>query len=107
MSGVDAWWAGGEHLTLSAGDHRIFVRDEGSGPRLVLLHGFTDSSLEWAGVWPALVEATYSGCQRFSSRATGPGHGKRVPFHPCVYPRPSGDWLSWGCPCSCCMGAKT
>ncbi|MFC5749834.1 alpha/beta fold hydrolase [Actinomadura rugatobispora] len=59
MTGVQGWWAGGRHVTLPVAgrDRRIFVRDEGSGPPLVLLHGYPGSSFEWAGVWPALAAA--------------------------------------------------
>jgi pimeloyl-ACP methyl ester carboxylesterase len=60
MTGVTAgqWWAGGRSVELSIGGvpRQVFVRDEGAGPCLTLLHGYPASSLEWAGVWPALTE---------------------------------------------------
>lgn len=54
---LDTWWARGKRLSLPVGDCRydIFVRDEGQGPTLLLLHGFPTSSYEWAGVWPRLI----------------------------------------------------
>ncbi len=55
---VDAWWAGGEHvsLTLGGAQHAIFVRRLGSGAQMTLLHGFPSSSHDWAKVAPALGE---------------------------------------------------
>ncbi|HEU4412022.1 MAG TPA: alpha/beta hydrolase [Polyangiaceae bacterium] len=35
--------------------HRIFYRDEGSGPPLLLIHGFPTASWDWHKVWPALA----------------------------------------------------
>ncbi len=41
------WQSQGEHLT-ALGDHRVFVtRRAGSGPPIVLLHGFPSSSFDW------------------------------------------------------------
>lgn len=45
---ASAWVAGGRYLDTSAG--RIFYRDSGSGPVLVLLHGFPTWSYDWAEV---------------------------------------------------------
>ena len=32
--------------------HRLFVRDEGTGPAVVLLHGYPTGSYDWHAVWP-------------------------------------------------------
>src|SRR5690349_12938738 len=52
MSGVDRWWAAGEHvpLTLAGSERHIFVRRIGSGAAMTLLHGFPSSSHDWAKV---------------------------------------------------------
>ena len=54
MSGLDAWWAAGEHQTLAG--HRVFVRVVGTdGPWTTYLHGFPTSSYDWA---PLLAKET-------------------------------------------------
>src|SRR3954469_16517544 len=55
---VQAWWSGGElaPLELSGTEQGVFVRREGSGPSMTLLHGFPSSSHDWAKVAPALAE---------------------------------------------------
>lgn len=45
--------------TLRVGSVNLHVIDEGSGPAVVLLHGFPDSSRLWRHQIPALVEAGY------------------------------------------------
>jgi len=35
--------------------HRMFVRREGRGPTLLLIHGYPTASWDWVKVWPALV----------------------------------------------------
>ena len=56
--GVQDWWSGGElvPLKLSGTEQGVFVRREGSGPSMTLLHGFPSSSHDWAKVAPALAE---------------------------------------------------
>ncbi len=58
VSGIEAWWSGGERLTLTlgGGERTIFVRRMGSGPLITLLHGFPSSSHDWAKLAPALAE---------------------------------------------------
>ena len=34
--------------------HRVFFRDEGSGPAVLLLHGYPTGSFDWHAVWPLL-----------------------------------------------------
>ena len=55
---VQAWWSGGElvPLELSGTEQGVFVRREGSGPSMTLLHGFPSSSHDWAKIAPALAE---------------------------------------------------
>jgi pimeloyl-ACP methyl ester carboxylesterase len=47
------WEAGGSYVELLG--HRTFVRREGEGPRLLVLHGFPTASWDWWKVWPALT----------------------------------------------------
>lgn len=58
VSGIEAWWAAGEHVTLELGDHErsIFVQRMGDGPPMTLLHGYPSSSHDWAKVAPDLAE---------------------------------------------------
>ena len=51
---LDAWKSRGR--TFRHHGHDIFYRDEGSGPALVLIHGFPTASYDWHRVWPALAE---------------------------------------------------
>lgn len=48
-----AWRDGGEFITV--GDRRIYCRRAGTGPRLLLIHGFPTSSFDWAPTWPMLT----------------------------------------------------
>lgn len=45
--------------TLTVGSIKLHVEDEGSGPAVLLLHGFPDSSRGWRHQIPALVAAGY------------------------------------------------
>ena len=58
MSGLDAWWSGGERVSLVVGERErtVFLRSGGEGPRMTLLHGFPSSSHDWAKVAPGLAE---------------------------------------------------
>jgi pimeloyl-ACP methyl ester carboxylesterase len=59
MSAIDrfpalrAWREAGEFITIRG--QRIFCRRGGTGPRLLLLHGFPTSSVDWAPMWPMLT----------------------------------------------------
>ena len=50
---LTAWREGGRVLELRG--HRIFVREAGSGPAMLLLHGFPTASYDFARIWPQLV----------------------------------------------------
>lgn len=47
------WLSKGEFAVLNG--RRLFFRREGSGPPLVLIHGYPTSSWDWEKIWPALV----------------------------------------------------
>lgn len=51
------WQHGGSYFDWQG--FRLFVRRGGSGPPLLLIHGFPTSSFDWAALWPAL-SARYS-----------------------------------------------
>ena len=55
---VQDWWSGGQLVPLELGgsEQGVFVRREGSGPSMTLLHGFPSSSHDWAKIAPALAE---------------------------------------------------
>ncbi len=48
-------FAGFASATLDTGEARLFVRHGGSGPPLLLLHGFPETHLMWRDVAPALA----------------------------------------------------
>ncbi len=58
VTGVEEWWDGGEivELALRGTPREVFVRREGSGRPLTILHGFPSSSHDWNKVAPALAE---------------------------------------------------
>jgi pimeloyl-ACP methyl ester carboxylesterase len=49
-----AWRDAGEFM--NACGHRIYCRRAGAGPRLLLIHGFPTSSLDWAPMWSLLTK---------------------------------------------------
>ena len=53
VTGIEEWWSGGGRERV--GDHEIFVRLEGDGPWVTLLHGFPTSSYDWEPIVPALA----------------------------------------------------
>jgi pimeloyl-ACP methyl ester carboxylesterase len=72
---LDEWWAGGERR--SVGGRRLFVRAAGSGPALLLLHGFPASSFEWAALQQRLAarhEAISFDFLGFGASEKPPGH---------------------------------
>jgi pimeloyl-ACP methyl ester carboxylesterase len=54
---IGQWWSQGERLRLRlcGVEREIFLRRQGSGPVLTLLHGFPSSSHDWAKLVPALA----------------------------------------------------
>ena len=59
MTGLQEWWAAGEHVELQLGGvaRRVFVNRAGTGQETItLLHGFPSSSHDWAKIAPALAE---------------------------------------------------
>ena len=59
MSAIDrfpalhAWRDAGEFITFR--NRRIYCRRAGTGPRLLLIHGFPTSSFDWAPMWTMLT----------------------------------------------------
>ena len=55
---IEAWWSGGEliPLELDGSEQGVFVRRDGAGPSMTLLHGFPSSSHDWAKIAPVLAE---------------------------------------------------
>ncbi|MGH2937608.1 MAG: alpha/beta fold hydrolase [Solirubrobacterales bacterium] len=45
--------------TIQVGKHRIFLREAGSGPLVLLLHGWPETSNSWRRQLPALADAGY------------------------------------------------
>jgi pimeloyl-ACP methyl ester carboxylesterase len=56
MADLEVWWQGGERVPIELGGstRNVFVRAQGQGPSLTLLHGFPSSSHDWAKVAPML-----------------------------------------------------
>lgn len=48
------WKASGSYYRYQ--QHQIFVREEGAGERLLLIHGFPTASWDWHLLWPKLEE---------------------------------------------------
>lgn len=58
MTGLDAWWSGGERVPIRVGERErtVFLRRSGEGSQMTLLHGFPSSSHDWAKVAASLAE---------------------------------------------------
>jgi pimeloyl-ACP methyl ester carboxylesterase len=50
---IEAWRAAGSSFDFRG--HRVFYRREGSGPPLLLVHGYPTASWDWAKIWPGLT----------------------------------------------------
>lgn len=53
MESAADWQAGGGYLGFAG--RSVFFRRGGSGPTLLLIHGFPTSSWDWARLWPQLT----------------------------------------------------
>ena len=53
-SELERWKAGGQYFDYLGFD--VFYRTAGSGPNLVLVHGYPFSSWDWAPIWDVLAE---------------------------------------------------
>jgi pimeloyl-ACP methyl ester carboxylesterase len=51
---LEAWKAAGQYFDYLGFD--VFFRVEGSGPRLLLIHGYPFNSWDWAPIWPTLTK---------------------------------------------------
>ncbi|MEV6839568.1 alpha/beta hydrolase [Streptomyces sp. NPDC051133] len=70
------WIAGGATVELNG--HRLFVRRDGAGSPVTLLHGFPTSSHDWATTVPRLVDA---GCQVTTLDLLGFGQSDKPRHH--------------------------
>ncbi|MBA4177716.1 MAG: alpha/beta hydrolase [Leptothrix sp. (in: Bacteria)] len=50
---LKCWRQGGREFIWRG--HRLFFKDEGSGPAVLLLHGYPTGSFDWHAQWPMLV----------------------------------------------------
>jgi pimeloyl-ACP methyl ester carboxylesterase len=50
---LSQWMVQGSFIQLRG--HKIFVRQGGTGPTLLLIHGFPTSSFDWHVIWPELT----------------------------------------------------
>lgn len=50
---LQSWQQGGSGFNWRG--HRLFYRDEGSGPAVLLLHGYPTGSFDWHALWPMLL----------------------------------------------------
>ncbi|BBZ11252.1 alpha/beta fold hydrolase [Mycobacterium branderi] len=53
-AGLASWLAAGRHFDYLGFD--VFYRTEGSGPPLLLIHGYPFNSYDWALIWPELTQ---------------------------------------------------
>src|SRR3954464_799797 len=51
---LERWKTAGQYFDYLGFD--VFFRVEGSGPALLLIHGYPFSSWDWSLVWPSLVQ---------------------------------------------------
>lgn len=51
---LESWLNGGRWFEWNS--HRVFFRDEGEGPVILLLHGYPTGSYDWHRIWPMLVQ---------------------------------------------------
>jgi haloacetate dehalogenase len=68
---------------IDVGETTIFTRRKGSGPPLLLLHGFPETHLMWHGVAPALAEAFTVVCadlRGYGASGTPPSRPDHAPY---------------------------
>jgi pimeloyl-ACP methyl ester carboxylesterase len=51
---LTSWLAAGQHFDYLGFD--VFYRMQGSGPPLLLIHGYPFNSFDWASIWPMLTQ---------------------------------------------------
>ena len=51
---LEEWRSSGQYFDYAGFD--IFFRIDGSGPRLLLIHGYPFNSWDWSRIWPTLTE---------------------------------------------------
>ena len=51
---LEQWKAAGRYFDYLGFD--VFYRNEGSGPPLLLIHGYPFNTWDWASIWPTLTE---------------------------------------------------
>jgi pimeloyl-ACP methyl ester carboxylesterase len=50
---LERWRQGGQAFMWQG--HRLFFKDEGGGPPVLLLHGYPTGSFDWHALWPMLL----------------------------------------------------
>ncbi len=50
---LSQWRSSGHFLNVD--DQQVFYKTEGTGPVLLLVHGYPTASFDWAKIWPALT----------------------------------------------------
>src|SRR6516225_6364560 len=51
---LERWKAAGRYFDYLG--FEVFYRNEGSGPPLLLIHGYPFNTWDWAPIWPTLTE---------------------------------------------------
>ncbi|RMD97253.1 MAG: alpha/beta hydrolase [Bacteroidetes bacterium] len=51
---LSSWLQQGQYIEFDG--HRIFYREQGEGPALLLIHGFPTASWDWYRLWPELTK---------------------------------------------------
>lgn len=79
MIGLEDWYSGGRQLSWQG--HTVFVREQGDGEPLLLIHGFPTSSWDWEALWPDLIRdhrALAPDLLGFGRSARPPGQRYRI-----------------------------
>ncbi|MEM7431664.1 MAG: alpha/beta hydrolase [Pseudomonadota bacterium] len=51
---LEHWHQHGHYIEVNG--HRVFYRDEGAGPAILLIHGYPTASWDWNKIWQPLTE---------------------------------------------------